>query len=159
MPTKLRLRVSGAELDYEGDGSFTKEDIKALLDHLAALNAPPSPSSRLTTSAHTAEPTAAASAAPALHLNSVAAKLEVKSGPDLAIAAAAHLQVIEGLSSFSHQMLLDKMREAPKYYKASHGNNLKRTISNFVGTRLNQIATDKYSLTAAEAQALELKLA
>jgi hypothetical protein len=92
-------------------------------------------------------------------VNSIATKINAKSGSDVAIAAAAFLQLVEGKESFSRQELLTSMKAATKFYKTGMSSNLSGYLNSLVGGKLNQIGTGKYCLASAEHARLETALA
>jgi endoglucanase Acf2 len=54
----------------------------------------------------------------------IAGQLSVKTGPDLIIAAAAKLTLVDGKDTFSRDELIAAMKTATSYYKKSDVNNL-----------------------------------
>lgn len=92
--------------------------------------------------------------------STVAARLGVKSGRDVAIAATAHLQICLGTDTFTRAALLANMKAQTGYYKATMNNNLTDTIKGLVASnRLNSLANDQMSLSANELASLKAKLA
>jgi hypothetical protein len=106
-----------------------------------------------------AAPLAKSASGNKLHVNSIAAKIDAKTGSDVAVAAAAYLQIVENKDSFSRQDLLNTMKAAKKYYKVSTSNNLRKHLNTLIGSKFNQVAQDQYSLTSAEHKRLEIALA
>jgi hypothetical protein len=164
MTTKLRIKVGAIEFEYEGESSFTQEAIKDLFSHMEAMfNA-----SGAKALDH-AGPQAAAGPAPQangsgpslqLHTNSIAAKLGADTGPELAIAAAAHIQLVQGRDRFSRNELLKEMQSATSRYKKSMSSNLTKYIQGLIKDgRINQLGTDAYALKASELSSLESTLA
>ena len=49
--------------------------------------------------------------------NTIAAKLDVKTGTDLALAACAHLALVKGADTFTRANILGEMKLASNYYK------------------------------------------
>ena len=94
-----------------------------------------------------------------LTTNSIAAKLKVKTGTDLALAAAVRLSRM-GKTTFTRAELLERMREAPSYFKQTYLNNLTSYINTLMGSqKLLQSATDTYALSEATKTELEARLA
>ncbi|MBW7996823.1 MAG: hypothetical protein FVQ81_09715 [Candidatus Glassbacteria bacterium] len=158
--TKIRLKIGGLEIEYEGKESFLQDELfntvkKALT--LYAENKELIP----------AEPAAQAGAGRAAPLggfdhstNTIAAHLGVSTGSDLVIAAAAHLALVKGKDKFTRKEINDEMKGATTYYKTSMSANLSKSLETLVkGKRLNQVAMNNYSLSASERQSLEAKLA
>lgn len=164
MSTKLHIRSGAVEVDFDGDINFTIGQIKELLSHVVTLSssgqnpedgvgadAPAGSKGGAQTKQHTATQK--------LHITSVANKLGVKTGPELAVAAAAVLQIYEGKESFARSDLSNTMKKATMHYKASMIGNLTQTIHSLVGKKFNQISDDVYSLTASEYENLVAQLA
>ena len=93
-------------------------------------------------------------------MNAIAAKLAVTSGNELIIAAAAKLYFVDKKETFSRQEVLDAIKSAPTYYKASYGKNLTRYLGLIQDAqKITEVATDKFALTATEVTALGAALA
>jgi hypothetical protein len=160
--SNISIRVGGISFDWETDLQLTLEDINQLLDRIGALYMATPPA---IDGAKVGEPpqqvpnAAVASVAPGLHVNSIASTMSASSGPDLAIAAAAYLQIVQQKSSFTRQELLDAMKEATKFYNANMSGNLTKILNGLVGSRLNQVGQNSYSMSAAEFSKVETQLA
>lgn len=96
---------------------------------------------------------------PQLHVNSISDRLSVKSGPDLVIAAAAYLQIVEGKQSFTRRELLDAMKSATSYYNQNIGSNLSAALKTLCASRLNQLNNGTYALKSHELSALMVQIA
>lgn len=62
----------------------------------------------------------------------LAGKLECKSGPDLLMAAAAHLTFVAGKSEFSRKQLRDEAKGASGYYTESIQKNMSAYLTSLV---------------------------
>lgn len=161
----LRIKAGTVEFECEGENSFSIDDIAALfplVEKLAQLPvvALPSPPAMGTAGGEQLVPKqVTTNSGIKLHVNSVAAKLNAKTGPEVARAAAAYLQIIEGKETFTRAELLATMKSATKYYKSSMSGNLTGAIETLLNGKLNQIGTDVYSLASAEHAALEVAIA
>ncbi len=162
MNSKLRIKIGAVELEYEGATDFSIESIKDLFSHLEVL------SQSKTIQAHSTPnpmvvsqvPPSGASAVLNLHTNSIASKLAVQGGPDLALAAAAHMQIVQQKNSFSRSELLADMKSATSHYKKTMLSNLSTTIDRLVKSgKINQISSDSFSLSASTLAELENQLA
>jgi hypothetical protein len=90
----------------------------------------------------------------------VASRLKAKSGRDVAVAAAAHLQICRGSSTFTRAELLANMRAQSGYYKTAMNNHLTEIIKGLIAShRINALAGDQMSLAAGEITSLKAKLA
>jgi hypothetical protein len=95
-----------------------------------------------------------------LSTDTIATIVGASSGPDLVIAAAAHLHFAEGKSTFTRRELTSEMRSAPSHYKATFLNNLSSYLAGLTrADRLRLSGTDIYALSNRERQNLEAKLA
>lgn len=164
MSAKVRIKVGPLEFEYEGETEFSMSHFKELFSHIEVLLTMPSSGwcnkeqggEESDASISTSEDKTSTTK---LHINGIAQKLDVKSGPDLAVAAAAYLQLNVGKESFSRQELLSTMKMAKKYYKSSMSGNLTKSLNTLVGSKLNEVGAEQYSLTADTHDDLEKLLA
>lgn len=164
MASKLKIKMGHVEFEYEGDAQFDTSAIKDLFSHLESLvGVTPAAAfdalanNGVTTAARTSDDNASTNLNMAV--GTIAARLSVSSGPDLAIAAAAYLQFAQGMPSFKRSDLLSAMQSATAYYKASMGGNLSSALKTLVsGKKLNELTGSAYSLTAAEQTSLRARL-
>lgn len=95
-----------------------------------------------------------------LHTNSIASKLAVKSASELALAAAARLQIYAEKPKFDRHELLSEMKSATSHFKASMVKNLSATLKILVGSgKCNQITQNSYSLSSAARSEIKSRLA
>lgn len=164
MANRLKIKIGAIEFEYEGDAEFTQDSIKDLFSHMETLfatsasnlAAPPPPdqsgsgSGSGTTGANGIN----------MHINSLASKLAVKTGPDLAVAAVASLQLGQGKTVVTRHELHEEMKNASSYYQTNMGSNLTSILKSLVTNhRLNQITQNSYALNIAEQKSIEAKLA
>ena len=107
---------------------------------------------------------ASAEGAPArrngLTTGSIAAKLQVTSGPELIVAAAGRLALIEGKDTYTRQQILDEMKTAAGYYKKTYSNNLSASLQRLVSDRkLVETAANTFALAPVTKADLSSKLA
>jgi len=162
MSAKVRIKAGPVEFEYEGETELAVNDIKDLFSHIETLFKVP-------VLAEGGEPHTAATPAanndvvngggPKLHVNSVAQRLKAKTGPEVAVAAAATLQICEGKRTFSRTELLEMMKKASLHYSATMSSNLTKILGTLVGSKFNQISDGVYSLTSEEHQKLVGQLA
>jgi hypothetical protein len=82
-----------------------------------------------------------------LAITTVASKFACSTGPELVMAAAAKLALIDGLKEFSRDELHNEMKEASGYYKATYGSNLTVNINGLVKSgKLLGISQGKYAV-------------
>lgn len=160
MPSKIRIKVGEVEIEYEGEEQFLKQELTGLLTAVAELhNAVGAPHKKIPPAATTQSDTAATSNIK-LTTTSIAHKLSVKTGPDLLIAAAAHLTLVKHQPTFPRQQLHDEMKSATSYYDKNYSANLsKHFTSALKGNKLTESAKDTYALTADAIKELEVRLA
>ena len=166
MAGKLRIALGRAEFEYEGDKDFSAAEIESLFAHMKALASVvplDDPNEAGTADADSTAATkpngAGGSQVQKLHVNSIATKIDAKTGPEVALAAAAYLQFMEQKETFTRAELLTAMKKATKFYKQTMSSNLTNLIESLLNGKFNQIGEGVYSLTAAEHAALETRLA
>ena len=94
-----------------------------------------------------------------LSVNSIAAKLGVTNGSELIMAAAFRL-ARDGQTSIKRDELLDEMKLATNYHKASYRKNLTNYLRTLLGAqKLLEQSSGVYALHADAMRELEQKLA
>lgn len=163
--SKIKIKIGAIEVDYEGSETFLKEELPQLLSAVTDLyeksrgslgSAIPNENP-----AFVAELGADGAKKPKMEATtgSIAAKLNVKSGPDLVMAAAARLTFALQYQTFTRQKIIDEIKTASAYYKASYLSNLTQTLNNLVKDgKLNEPSQDNYALTASSLKDLEQRL-
>jgi len=157
--SKLRIRISDVEIDYEGTEEFLKQELPALLKTAMELHkaAGTLGGGNSGTGANGGN---GKSGIPTLTTGTIAARLRAKSGPTLLMAAAAHLTFVANKSTFSRQELLAEMQSATSYYKKSYSNNMTKYLSGAVTEgKLQESAKNAYALSADTKNELESQLA
>jgi hypothetical protein len=165
---KIRIKAGPVEFEYEGETELGLADIKDLFTHIETLFKVPvlaeggqGHAAQAAPAGNGAATGAVAPLPPAqkLHINSIATKLQAKTGADVALAAAAALQVFDQKETFTRPELLDMMKKATMHYKDNMSGNLTSIIKSLLGPKLNQISDGVYSLTHDAYQDLVSKLA
>jgi hypothetical protein len=171
MPTRVQVRAGDVELTIESDSPLAVTDIKELLGQVqevaesmraplqASLAHVPQTMSQVPPAPAPASPLLIEDNVPQLHINSVAERLGIKSGSDLAVAAAAYLQIVKGQQKFTRGELLSTMKAATSYYTRNHRSNLSAMLKNLTGSKFNQIDNDTYAIKNHELIELRGKLA
>lgn len=165
MAARVRIKAGPVEFEYEGETELGVTDIKDLFSHIETLFKVPvlaeggeahghveAPSSTVTN-------TGGSGTVQKLHVNSVAQTLKAKSGSEVALAAAATLQICEGKQTFTRKELLEMMKKATMHYNTNMSTNLTKIIASLVGSKFNQIGDGVYSLKSEEHQKLAGQLA
>lgn len=82
-----------------------------------------------------------------LSMVNISAKLNCKSGQEVATAAAAYLKFVLGKPSFTRDEILENMKKATGYYKVTYRSNLTNILGALVknGTLLES-STNNFSL-------------
>lgn len=156
---KLTIRLGALEISYEGAEQFARQDLVDIMEQLVALKipdmAPPSPD--LATKGGPVDPHPVALAANSrLSTTDFAARLSVKSGTDLVMAAAAHLHLTRGMEDFRRADILNEMKAAKAFYRQSYGGNLTKSLDTLVKSgRLQNPGSETYALPYNEAESMK----
>jgi hypothetical protein len=158
MSSKLRIKIGAVEIEYEGTEEFLKKELPELLKTAMELHAASGAKTDTETPMDT--PGTHKGKIGSLTTNSIAAKLNAKSGPDLLLAAAAQLALVAKTEPFSRQQLLISMQGATSYYKKNYSGNLSKILPRALkDEKVSETAANTFALTAATKAELEKKLA
>lgn len=157
MSCTLRIKCGEIELDFNGEESFVEKHFLSLVAPLAKAIEHSEPKT-----SHAKHSTAQSSADPKsqkhnLTTSTAATKLGVKSGTDLAIAAAYVLH--DGSKeTFSRNELNQEMKSAKSYFKEVYRKNLSSSIATLVkqGKLLDQ-GSETYALSVGTKAELDKK--
>lgn len=161
--SKIKIKLGAIEIDYEGSETFLKEELPQLLAAVSELYS----RSRQTIESDLSksDPVISTDKSESTQrkieatTGSLAAKLSVKSGPELVLAAAARLTFVLGTETFSRQKLTDEMKTATAYYKSTYTKNLSQSLNSLVRDgKLNEPSQGNYALTASSIKDLEQKI-
>ena len=159
--SKIRIRMGQVEIEYEGSHDYLKADLPKLLETLVTLRANAGDEGRGDDQEETPDDKKKKKKTGSITgtVAAIAAKLGVKTGPDLAIAAAAQLTLVANKESFKRLELLNAMKSATSYYKQTYSGNFSLTLKRLLtDDRLTEPSTGTYALTAKERTTLEAKL-
>lgn len=152
---KLRLKTNDAEIEYEGNEQFLKVNLLEVFQDV--LNANPTEHETQNAEPQTVE--SQERPVPHLAINSIASILEVDSGTGLIVAAAAHLDLVQGKDKFTRSELRQEIRNATRFFKTSYASNLTSYIGNLVKSeQLHEIGQDTYALPEARRSELKAQL-
>lgn len=155
---KVRIKIGSIEIEYEGADSFGKEEVLSLFAEVLKAHKQILPEEPTDTTS--AKNLAAANKQNLGTTGTLAAKLNVKSGPDLIVAACARLAFGAGKEFFSRKEITQEMQTATGYYKNTYLNNLTAYLQSLVKEqKLVESSTDTYALHATFRKELEGKLA
>lgn len=161
MTSKIRIKMGPLEVDYEGSEEFLKQELPQLLSSLSTLyrDAGVQSSNRQENGAPAA-PSDGDGAAIEGTTGTISAKLGVKSGPDLLLAACAHLTFVQKQDALKRLDILEAAKTATSYYTESVRKNLTAYLDNLVKAgKLIERSKDVYVLQAEARKALEGQLA
>ena len=151
MDHKIRIKIGSIEIEYEGTENYLKNDLPELIDKLVSLNLPNVNEKESTTDSASKIDDKTTNAAIQFSSNTISAKLGVKSGTDLIIAACAHLTFVQNKETFQRKDILTEMQTANNYYKNSYSANLTPYLKSLVNThKLIERTKDTYALNATE---------
>jgi len=92
--------------------------------------------------------------------DTIATLIGATSGPELIIAAAAHLLFGQGKNTFTRRELTAQMRASPSRFKHTFINNLSAYLAGLTkADRLRMSGPDTYALSNRERQSLQARLA
>lgn len=162
MDAKLRIKMGEVEVEYEGSDDFLKKELPELLKGVLALhaNAAERSGERIGDDTRTIEAATSKSMLGKLSASTAAAKLGVKSGSDMVLAAAAALVFGEGKESFSRAELLKAMQTAKAHFKATFRSNLSNYIITLIKSQdLLDHGGDSFGLQEDKRKELQRALA
>lgn len=162
MTTKFRIKMGAVEVDYEGTEEFLKAELPALLAAVSDLykqSGMAKPNNATEQSAGEGNDSGDGELLK-MSTTTIATKLGVNSGPELALAAAVRLTMVLGKAAFSRKEILDEMKSATGFYKGTYNNNLTSSLVRLTKEqKLNEQSKDIYALTPTTKKELETKLA
>ncbi len=148
MTSKIRVKMGAIEVEFEGSEKFLKEELLHLLSEISKLYH----ENREAIHGSTQEifsPEDNGTGPIIGTTATIAGKLGCKSAPDLIIAAAAHLTLVQKKIEFSRKELLEQVKSAAGYYKESMGKNFTNYLNNRVKIKeLIEPKTGYYALSA-----------
>lgn len=157
METSFFIHSGKIEVKLEGSEDFVKGQIKDLLafvaEHSGKIGAADEDSEK------PGEAAPGGTSNSKLSVNSIAAKLGGSKGTDLILAAALRL-TRDGQTSFKRDTLLDEMKLATNYFKATYVKNLTSYLKTvMVNHKLLEQSSGVYALQADAMKELEQRLA
>ncbi len=163
MGSQIKVKIGAVEIEYEGDEKVGKQELLELLNRASEISREyHSVSGRSTPADPGAQPGVAApnqgtrTGTP----QGFAAKLRARNGPDVILAAAAYLTVVEGEETFTQRQLGDEIKTAAGFYKEAMSKNLSKNLQRMVKSgELSPHGKGKFALTATTRKSLEAKLA
>lgn len=164
--SKIKIKLGAIEIEYEGSESFLKEELPQLLGAVSELYQKSHatfgvlPKASNSVIENDAGVSVASSRKIKTTTGALAARLQVKTSADLIVAAAAKLTFDDGLEVIPAARLLEEIKSAPSYYKASYGGNFFRSLGVLVKAgKLNEPTKNNYALTSKLVVELESRIA
>lgn len=165
--SKIRIKLGAIEVEYEGSEAFLKEELPALLSAVADLyqkSGPVVPAASAPSAPNAADAAMpnGTSSGPTLQMTTgaIASRLQVKSGPELIMAAAANLAIVQGQVPFTRKRLIEQMRSATAFFKENYVSNLSKALNTLLKeNKLNEPSKDMFALTHTSEQDLRARLA
>jgi hypothetical protein len=154
MPS-IKIRLGNLEVEYDGDQKFIESGLLSLISDLKGA-APPATGGAANGLADKATPNGALG-----HTTSqIAQIMSVSTGPDLAIAAAAHLTLVKGQTHLQRAEILKEMKGAPSFYTDGYSGNLTSILNGLVKKKtFNPIGANVFALANGPKKEIEEKLA
>ena len=141
-------------VEYRGEQSFIVDDLARVVQEL--LDAAPA---EILADVSADEDTTIESPQPQIqHMstNTIAGNMGAKSGPDLVMAAIAHVQLVQRRDKATRSDIMSEMKKATTYYKSTFGSNLSSYLKTLVrARRLNLVAENTYALVASERSSMQ----
>ena len=154
--SSFSIRVGQNEISCAGNEQFLSEQIPVLLDYLKNLGTNQSANTSAGSPALASVPSAAPNN---LAVNSIAAKIGIKAGTDLVLAAVYSLTRADK-SQATRAEIVTEMKKATSYFKNSIVSNLSNYLSTLIkdGKLLEQ-GSENYALSVGARTEIESKLA
>lgn len=165
MESKIKIKIGPIEIEYEGSEAFLKEELPALIAAVTNLHRESGICDSVETPTPIIENNNSNEFIPKgntlnLTTGSIAARLGVKTGPELILAAAARLILSLGQENFTRSQLSTEMKSASAYYKQTYMKNLTSALNRLLKEdKLFEISKDKYSISASTISEMESRLA
>ncbi len=156
---RIRIKLGQIEIEYEGDAKFLKADLLETVKQVLDLQ-----KTHPAAAAASAPPAAQVGGASGGEINystdTIATMLGANSGPEVVIAAAAHLHFVKGNTTFTSKEISTEVRTATSHFKKSFLSNLRTILKSLTKRqRLRLGSAGTYSLSGSETQKLKAKLA
>jgi hypothetical protein len=154
---RLKLKTAYVEIEYEGSEDFLRSDLLRFVAEVAEIHKANPPMGALPQP--TSAPESSGIPTVSLSVNSIAAKLEGKTGRDLILASCAYLTLAANRETFGRKDILESMKTAATFYKKSYESNLSSYLARLVkDNKILQQDTDVYALPVHVRNDMESKL-
>ena len=149
----LRIKVGVVEVEVEGSQEFVEGSFPDLLTRLLEKNGWRDGVEALKPNVRGEAAKAGAPSGQGFEhsTNAIASIMDVKTGPDLAMAACAHLSIVKGEAKFARKAILDEMQSATAYYNHNYSGNLTKILQSLMrAKKLNLVSNQTYSLPKSQ---------
>lgn len=158
MSSRVRLKIGPVEVEYEGDEVPSKEELLELAAAAAHIYTDGGLGRKRRTSK------GMAIAGEGLRVlgstASIAERLNCVSGPELVVAAAARLTLVDGEEWFEPTQLLDEMKKATDYYDREYRETLLQDLRGLMKSgKLVEVAENLFALSPTMRRELQQALA
>jgi hypothetical protein len=150
------------EIEFEGSEDFLRDELMEIVSAVSTLYSAPTGSNEGSDgNGGGAEPADQRSEGGVIGTTgTLAARLNAKTGPELALAAAAHLTLVRDQHTFRRRDILTEMQSAPSYYNKNYSSNFSHILGSLVKEgKLVETAKETYALSASEKTSLKSRLA
>jgi len=150
------IKIGEIETTCTGSEAYLKEQLPVILKFIESFSTRPEINA---SSAKAKVPLVGDQKQADLAVNSIAAKLDSKTGSDLVLAASYSL-TRSSQTSCSRTELLEEMKKATSYYKSTYSKNLSKYLTTLIkeGKLLEQ-SSQSYALSANTRVEVEAKIA
>lgn len=153
MSGKLRIKIKGIEIEWEGEVAFLRDELPGLIERIVeAVREMPEPAAE---PASEDRPEDASASPMQTTTSALAAALRPNSGPELFKVALAKLHLSDGLSTAGRKQILAEMKSVSSVFKPTFDNNFGNIVKGLLGSRdLNEPTKGHYALTQAALAAI-----
>ncbi|MGJ4910246.1 hypothetical protein [Bradyrhizobium sp. HKCCYLS2033] len=148
MSAKLRIKAKGIEIEWEGELEFLRSEVPDLVASI--IQAIGTGTAEENDEAEEAADTNGTSQASTTTFTTAgaAAKLKVKSAPELFKIALAKLQASDSIEPATREQILHEMKKAPRVYNSNMNKNLSQTIDGLLSrNEINEPSHGQYALS------------
>lgn len=151
MPS-VTVKTGRIEVSYEGEQSYIEGGLLSFINALAGIAPGPSIGS--------ASAEQSGSGGSIGHTTSqIAQIISASTGPDLAMAAMAHLTLAKGQDKVQRADILAEMKAATSFYKENYSSNLTSILNGLVKKKMiSPISSNVYALPNGQRKEFEEKL-
>lgn len=159
MEAKIKIKIGKIEVEFEGSEAYLKAELPTLIEAIFELYNPEIEIESPEAEELIQETGDAAKRKVKLTTNSIATKLDVKSGPDLILAACVHMHFSKGAETFTRANILAEMREASNFFKSSYVKNLSQYLKSLMASKkIIERSKDTYALESSTVKEMEKKI-